>query len=126
MIWAVRDLTWAGLGDRLATFTTIFLGIFIEATPFLVLGTVASGLVEQFLPQQTLQRLLPRGRLRGALAGAGLGLLFPAGECGTVPLTAIGAVGLIWPAPRISIPFQSGLTPLPPGIIIFLNENIFQ
>lgn len=86
LLWAVRDLGWAGLGDRLSTFTTIFLGIFIEAAPFLLLGTLASGLVEEFLPPQLLQRWMPRGRLPRALAGAGMGMLFPVCECGTVPL----------------------------------------
>ncbi len=86
LLWAAHELTWAGLGDRLSTFTTVFLGIFIEAAPFLLLGTVASGLVETYLPPETLQRWLPHGRLRGVLAGAGMGLLFPVCECGTVPL----------------------------------------
>lgn len=86
VVWAVRALGWAGLGERLSTFTTIFLGIFIEASPFLLLGTLASGLVEEFLPARALQRWIPAGRLRGALAGAGMGFLFPVCECGTVPL----------------------------------------
>lgn len=111
LLRAVRDLTLAGLGDRLATFTTIFLGIFIEAAPFLLLGTVASGLVEEFLPQQTLQRLIPRGRLRGVLAGAGLGFLFPVCECGTVPL-----------ARRL---LRKGL-PLPVGISFLLAAPVIN
>lgn len=86
LVWALRAFGWAGLGDRLGTFTTIFLGIFIEAAPFLLLGTLASGLVEQFLPPQALQRWIPSGRLGSTLAGAGMGFLFPVCECGTVPL----------------------------------------
>lgn len=85
-LWIIRDLGRAALDDRLSTFSTIFLGIFIEAVPFLLLGTLASGLVEEFLPQEVLHRWLPHGRLRAVLAGAGMGLLFPVCECGTVPL----------------------------------------
>jgi uncharacterized membrane protein YraQ (UPF0718 family) len=77
----------AALTDRAATFTTIFLGIFIEAAPFLLLGTLASGLVEVYVNQEQLHRLIPRDPLRGALAGALLGLFFPVCECGVVPLT---------------------------------------
>jgi len=69
------------------TFVTVFLGIFIEALPFLLLGTVASGLVEEFLSREGLERWVPRGRLGGALTGALLGLAFPVCECGVVPLT---------------------------------------
>jgi len=69
------------------TFTTIFLGIFIEAAPFLLLGTLASGLVEVFFKKDTIQRLMPRNRFLGALAGGLLGFVFPVCECGVVPLT---------------------------------------
>jgi len=62
MVW-LAGLRGAKLGDQLSAFSTVFLGIFIEAAPFLLLGTLASG-----------------------LAGTALGFLFPVCECGTVPL----------------------------------------
>lgn len=73
--------------DQFFTFTTIFLGIFIEAVPFLLLGTLASGLVEVFFKKEAIQRLLPRTPFLGALAGGLLGFIFPVCECGVVPLT---------------------------------------
>ena len=85
MLW-LAGLRGAGLGEPLSAFSTVFLGIFIEAAPFLLLGTVASGLVEVFVSQEVLRRLIPSGALGGALAGAALGFLFPVCECGTVPL----------------------------------------
>jgi hypothetical protein len=77
----------AGFVDRLSTFTTIFLGIFIEAAPFLLLGTFGSGLVEAFFNKDDLNRLIPRNPLAGALVGGLMGLFFPVCECGVVPLT---------------------------------------
>lgn len=83
--------TWMASGfalpDQFFTFTTIFLGIFIEAAPFLLLGTLASGLVEVFFRREAVQRLMPRNPFLGALAGGLLGFLFPVCECGVVPLT---------------------------------------
>ncbi len=73
--------------DQLSLFTTIFLGIFIEAAPFLLLGTLASGIVEIFFSREKLQRFIPRNPLLGALAGGLMGLFFPVCECGVVPLT---------------------------------------
>jgi hypothetical protein len=73
--------------DALSNFTTVFLGIFIEATPFLLLGTVASGLVEVFVQREDLLRWLPRQVLLATLAGGLLGLAFPVCECGAIPLT---------------------------------------
>ena len=73
--------------DNLSTFTTIFLGIFIEAAPFLLLGTLGSGLVEVYFNKNDLLKLIPRNPLAGAVVGAMLGMFFPVCECGVVPLT---------------------------------------
>jgi uncharacterized membrane protein YraQ (UPF0718 family) len=75
------------LFDPLSTFTTIFLGIFIEAAPFLLLGTLASGFVEVFFDKDSLTRIIPRNAVGGAIVGSLLGLFFPVCECGVVPLT---------------------------------------
>ncbi|UYN92274.1 MAG: permease [Anaerolineales bacterium] len=75
------------LPGQFFTFTTIFLGIFIEAAPFLLLGTLASGFVEVFFRKEAIQRIMPRNRFVGALAGGLLGFVFPVCECGVVPLT---------------------------------------
>lgn len=68
-------------------FTTRFLGIFIEAVPFLLLGTVVSGLIETFVSRQDLVRLMPRSPVAATLGGVFLGMVFPVCECGVVPVT---------------------------------------
>jgi uncharacterized protein len=68
-------------------FTIRFLGIFIEAVPFLLLGSVTSGLIEIFVKTEDILRWLPRNRLGAALGGTFLGILFPVCECGVVPVT---------------------------------------
>lgn len=73
--------------DRLSNFAGIFLAIFFEAAPFLLLGTLGSGLVEEFVSREDLARWMPRSPLLGALAGALLGLFIPVCECGVVPFT---------------------------------------
>jgi uncharacterized membrane protein YraQ (UPF0718 family) len=73
--------------DTLTVFSTRFLGIFIEAAPFLLLGTLTSGLIEAFLRHEDLVRLVPRHPLLAPLAGGLLGLAFPVCECGVVPVT---------------------------------------
>src|SRR5919197_2909052 len=84
-----------GLAGRLATYIperlyallTIFLGIFIEALPFLLIGVVASAALQAFVSAEQLRRWAPNGRLLGPLAGGMLGLVFPVCECGVVPVT---------------------------------------
>lgn len=67
-------------------FSTRFLGIFIEAVPFLLLGTVTSGLIEAFIRPSDIAQYLPKNRLLGLIAGTFLGIIFPVCECGVVPV----------------------------------------
>jgi uncharacterized membrane protein YraQ (UPF0718 family) len=77
---------WLAFRDRLSVFATVFLAIFIEAVPYLLLGTLASGLVEVFVDREQIARFIPRGNVTSAFAGAALGLVFPVCECGVIPL----------------------------------------
>ncbi len=79
----------SGLEYRLVlgVFATRFLGIFIEAVPFLLLGSLTSGLIETFVKADDILRFLPRNRLGATVGGAFLGLIFPVCECGVVPVT---------------------------------------
>jgi hypothetical protein len=82
--------TGAGLAlaaQRFQTFVTIFLGIFIEAAPFLLAGSLVSGFIAVFVDPTTVERFMPRRTLPSALTGASMGLLFPVCECGVVPVT---------------------------------------
>jgi uncharacterized membrane protein YraQ (UPF0718 family) len=73
-------------GTILSIFSTRFLGIFIEAIPFLLLGTVASGLIESFVSADDIARWMPRNPVLATLAGTFMGFLFPVCECGVVPV----------------------------------------
>jgi uncharacterized membrane protein YraQ (UPF0718 family) len=99
------------LGDRLSTFATVFLGIFIEAAPFLFLGTLASGVVEIYLNKDTIVRLMPKQLFLSVLVGSSLGLFFPVCECGIVPLVR-----------RL---FRKGF-PTPAGIAFLLSAPVIN
>lgn len=68
-------------------FITLSLSIFVEAFPFLVLGSLLAGIVNTYVPAHTFEKILPkRGVLRrGALSL--LGFMFPVCECGNVPVS---------------------------------------
>jgi len=67
-------------------FLVIFVSIFFEALPFIALGALISGTLEELLPQGLITRLLPRRRSLAAGVSALLGLIFPMCECGIVPV----------------------------------------
>lgn len=76
--------------DPMATlniFTTRFLGIFIEAAPFLLLGTLVSGLLEVYVSREDIVRWLPKNPVLATFAGTLMGFAFPVCECGVVPVT---------------------------------------
>ncbi len=110
-------------------FAAVFLGIFIEAAPYLLLGTLASGLVEVFISREELARWIPRQALPGALAGGLMGLFFPVCECGVVPfarrmvrkgLPLPASVALLLAAPVVNpIVIASTFVAFGPGIIFW-------
>ncbi len=61
-----------------------FSSVLWEAMPFIVLGALIAGILEEFLPQQALTRILPKSVLPAVMIGALLGLVFPMCECGIV------------------------------------------
>lgn len=63
---------------------TIFLGIIVEATPFLLLGVAVSAVVHVFVSEDRLLRLVPKNTFLSLLPALGMGLLMPVCECGNV------------------------------------------
>lgn len=80
-------MTISMIAEQIGSLITVFLGIFIEAAPFLLLGTVASGLVEVFIRREDILHFMPRNALLATLIGGVMGFTFPVCECGVVPLT---------------------------------------
>src|SRR5207249_3962576 len=69
-----------------SSFSVRFLSLFIEAAPFLLLGTLVSGFIDTFVSQDHIARLVPRNRVLGVLLGTFVGFVFPVCECGVVPV----------------------------------------
>src|SRR5438105_2010032 len=82
--------SWAGavlvLQQNVEDFIKIFTSILYEAMPFIVLGAVIAGFLEELVPQQWIARLVPKNRLLAIVLSAWLGILFPMCECGIVPV----------------------------------------
>lgn len=74
------------LGDEISAWATIFTAMFVQATPFLVLGVTISAAVAAFVPESFFQKALPkRPGLAVPVAGAA-GVVLPGCECGSVPI----------------------------------------
>ena len=67
-------------------FILVFTSIIYEALPFIVLGVVLAGILEEYVPQQFIAKLIPRSRTLAIALGGFLGMLFPMCECGIIPI----------------------------------------
>jgi uncharacterized protein len=64
----------------------VFASIIYEALPFIVLGVIIAGLLEEFVPQQAIAKIVPKNRVVAIALGGLLGLVFPMCECGIIPV----------------------------------------
>lgn len=65
-------------------FVKTFVSIVWEAFPFVVLGAIIAGILEEVVPQQAIAKLVPKNKLLAVMIGGSLGLIFPMCECGIV------------------------------------------
>lgn len=66
---------------------TIFLSMIMEAIPFVLVGVMISGLIQSFITERWIARIMPKNRFLASLFGCSVGILFPSCECGIVPIT---------------------------------------
>ncbi|MFZ9739154.1 MAG: permease [Prochlorotrichaceae cyanobacterium] len=90
---------------------TLFMSLLVEAFPFLLLGVLLSSLLLFLVKESQFLQYLPRNPLLGALTGSVFGFLFPACECGNVPVArrllmqgapSAVAIGFLLAAPTIN------------------------
>ena len=67
-------------------FIFAFTSIVYEALPFIVLGVIIAGLLEEFVPQQFIAKIIPKNRILAIALGGFLGVVFPMCECGIIPV----------------------------------------
>lgn len=72
--------------EWLLSFKIVFLGIFLEALPFILIGAVLSSLIHIYLPERWIKDHMPKNPLLGILYAIAFGFIFPICECGIVPV----------------------------------------
>jgi uncharacterized membrane protein YraQ (UPF0718 family) len=63
-----------------------FLSILFEGIPFILIGSIVSGLIDAYLPARLMDRMLPKRGIPAVLASGLLGIIFPVCECAIVPV----------------------------------------
>ncbi len=75
------------LGDVTQDFVTLSLAVIIESIPFVFLGIGLAVVVQVWVPERVIMRVLPRNPILRRMALSLLGVLLPVCECGNVPLS---------------------------------------
>ncbi len=70
----------------LRTGATVFVAVFVQAMPFLVLGVLISGGIAAFVPARLLRRVLPRNEVAAVGVASLAGAALPGCECASVPV----------------------------------------
>jgi uncharacterized protein len=85
LLWALGAGRW--LSDpAFRTWQTVAVAVLVQATPFLLLGTVISGAVNAFVPSRVFARALPRNRILAVPVAGAAGAVLPGCECASVPV----------------------------------------
>lgn len=90
---------------------TLFLSIIFEAIPFILLGVIVSSLIQVFVTEDMIQKVIPRSPIVAMIPAVFVGILFPMCECVIIPIVR-----------RL---IQKGL-PLHVGIVILSTIYAFQ
>ena len=73
--------------DILKNIAIIFISIFFESLPFLMLGSLISSIIETFISDETFAKLIPKNKIIGSLVGVFLGFFLPACDCAVIPVS---------------------------------------
>lgn len=112
----------ADILERMRGFTLILWSILLEALPFVLLGIIISSLIQVFVTEDMLLKIMPRnGFARLVFAGLA-GLVFPVCECAIIPITR-GLIKKGLPAgPAITFMLA---TPIINPIVLLSTYNAF-
>jgi len=65
----------------------IFMSIFFESLPFLFLGSLISAIIETYISNETIAKIIPKNKILGSFVGIFLGLFLPACDCAVIPVS---------------------------------------
>ncbi|MHA7582492.1 permease [Paenibacillus vandeheii] len=86
LITMAPDMQEAWNSEALQNMKTIFISIFLEAAPFLLIGVLLSSLMQWFVSEEMIRKLTPKNPVGGVLVAGLLGIIFPICECGMIPV----------------------------------------
>lgn len=75
-----------GFGFPIGKYISIFLGVFLQAAPFLAVGVLISSAIQIYLPPDWIQKKFPKNVLAGQLFAIVAGFCLPVCDCASIPV----------------------------------------
>ncbi|MCC3383185.1 permease [Enterocloster citroniae] len=75
-----------GLDFPAGRFVSTFLGVFLQAAPFLALGALLSSLIQVYVQPSWIRRTFPKTVLAGQLFAVAAGFCLPVCDCASIPV----------------------------------------
>ena len=73
--------------DLLKNISVIFMSIFFESLPFLLLGSIISSIIEVFVSEEIFEKIIPKNKILSSIVGVVLGFFLPACDCAVIPVS---------------------------------------
>ncbi len=73
--------------ETIKDISIVFISIFFESLPFLLLGAIISSIIENYVSNDTMAKLIPKNKIFGCIVGVILGFFLPACDCAVIPVT---------------------------------------
>jgi uncharacterized membrane protein YraQ (UPF0718 family) len=100
----------------LATWSTIFVAIVVQSTPFLVVGVILSAVISALLSEKVLSRVVPSNPVLGVPVAGMAGVGLPGCECAAVPIAnSLMRRGI---APAVALTFLLAAPAVNPAVIV--------
>ncbi|WP_312094406.1 permease [Niallia sp.] len=84
-IYAANEMNFV-LPDQIKTIFILFLGIFLEALPFLLLGAIASSVINLYISEEAIARIIPKNPYAAIGVALIAALITPVCECAIIPV----------------------------------------
>jgi uncharacterized membrane protein YraQ (UPF0718 family) len=102
--------------EAFQTWSTVFVSIVIQASPFLVLGVLLSSVISAFVPASFFARALPRRPAAAVPVAGAAGLILPGCECASVPVA--GSLIARGVAPAAALTFLLAAPAINPVVLV--------
>lgn len=67
-------------------FSITFLSIIIDSFPFIMIGVLISSLIQIFVTEDMIARILPKNKILGLVFASTIGIVFPVCDCAIIPI----------------------------------------